>query len=635
MGVRRGFWVSFSDAAVFVLDDNHVDTGRQSHGRLLSAHRVDRRPDGAILAQFMDPLLSLAFAMHSTRGAYALLLGSGVSRAAAIPTGWEVVIDLVRKLAAMRGEVCDPDPESWFHDVFGEAPTYSDLLKKLCRTQAERQQLLRSYFETSADEEASGQRQPTKAHRAVAALAKSGHVRVILTTNFDRLIERSLEAAGVSPVVISTAHAVDGAMPLVHSPCTVVKLHGDYLDARIRNTPEELAKYDRRIDRLLDRIFDDFGLVVCGWSADWDHALRDAVSRCKSRRFTTYWALKGEPSEAASRLIRHRIADVIRISDADQFFDELQQKSLSLASFDPPHPLSAKTAAATMKRLLSDERHRIELHDLVMNEVERVMSATSDSKMPVSGPVSASVLQQRMGVQESVSTILVQLLALGCRWGTDLHHDLWRRAVERLANWPLVGGSTVLISMRMYPALLAMYAGGIAAIVGERYDTLRVLLLGCRVGSPDGEQKDERPVSVIYPQALLDQPAGQAFLLGMRDRRTPFCDYLFDLVRDPLRDLLPDERAYERTFDRFEYLAALVYADLQLTAGNDHLWVPPGRFTWKHRFGRVPEVIDAVGREAQEAGTEWEPIRAGLFASLERFKLAETRVGTFVAKYAR
>lgn len=55
----------------------------------------------------MDPLLALAFAMHSNDGVYALLLGSSVSRLAAIPTGWEVVLDLIKKLAAMKGEPTD------------------------------------------------------------------------------------------------------------------------------------------------------------------------------------------------------------------------------------------------------------------------------------------------------------------------------------------------------------------------------------------------------------------------------------------------------------------------------------------------------------------------------------------------
>ncbi len=51
----------------------------------------------------IDPLISLAFALHNAKSAYALLLGSGVSRAAGIPTGWEIVIDLTRGLAAAEG----------------------------------------------------------------------------------------------------------------------------------------------------------------------------------------------------------------------------------------------------------------------------------------------------------------------------------------------------------------------------------------------------------------------------------------------------------------------------------------------------------------------------------------------------
>lgn len=52
----------------------------------------------------LDPLLSLAFSVHSNPGVYAVLVGSGLSRAAAIPTGWEIVLDLARKVAVLEGE---------------------------------------------------------------------------------------------------------------------------------------------------------------------------------------------------------------------------------------------------------------------------------------------------------------------------------------------------------------------------------------------------------------------------------------------------------------------------------------------------------------------------------------------------
>ncbi len=37
-----------------------------------------------------DQTLPLALSIHSGPGTYALLLGSGVSRAAGIPTGWDI-----------------------------------------------------------------------------------------------------------------------------------------------------------------------------------------------------------------------------------------------------------------------------------------------------------------------------------------------------------------------------------------------------------------------------------------------------------------------------------------------------------------------------------------------------------------
>lgn len=56
--------------------------------------------------------------MQASPGVYALLLGSGVSRAASIPTGWEVQLDLIRKLASASGVSADPDPEAWYRKEF-------------------------------------------------------------------------------------------------------------------------------------------------------------------------------------------------------------------------------------------------------------------------------------------------------------------------------------------------------------------------------------------------------------------------------------------------------------------------------------------------------------------------------------
>jgi hypothetical protein len=62
----------------------------------------------------IDPFVVLAASLHYDRGAYAVLVGSGMSTAAGIPTGW----DLTRELAGLEarhrdGRVPD-DIEAWW-----------------------------------------------------------------------------------------------------------------------------------------------------------------------------------------------------------------------------------------------------------------------------------------------------------------------------------------------------------------------------------------------------------------------------------------------------------------------------------------------------------------------------------------
>jgi hypothetical protein len=334
----------------------------------------------------MDPLLSLAFSMQSNKGVYAVLLGSGISRAAKIPTGWEVVLELVRKLALLSEEDCEPNPETWYLNKFGNAPDYAVLLDQIAKTPAERQQLLRSYFEPSEEEHEENAKLPTVAHHAIASLVANGYIKVIVTTNFDRLMELALQEAGVAPFVLSTPDQIDGALPLVHTRCCVIKVHGDYLDTRIKNTSAELDTYAPKMDALLDQVFDEFGLVTCGWSADWDVALRKAIERAPSRRFTTYWASRGAPSEIAAKLIQHRSGQLVSIKDADSFFRSVQEKVEALERFSEPHSLSTKTAVATLKKYLAEDRFRIRLHDLIDEEVTRVIE-----KLKTSGLLSANV----------------------------------------------------------------------------------------------------------------------------------------------------------------------------------------------------------------------------------------------------
>ncbi len=166
------------------------------------------------IADGAEALTRLAFSIHGNPGVYALLLGSGLSRSAGLLTGWEITLDLVRRVALAAGVEDQPDWAAWHREQFGKEPNYSELIDQLGRTPHERRAILNGYIEPTADDVQQGRRAPTGAHHAIAELVKDGLVRVLITTNFDRLLEQALGDRGIVPIVVDSAHAAGGASPL-------------------------------------------------------------------------------------------------------------------------------------------------------------------------------------------------------------------------------------------------------------------------------------------------------------------------------------------------------------------------------------------------------------------------------------
>ncbi len=580
----------------------------------------------------IEPIDSLAFSVATYKNVYALLLGSGISRNAGILTGWEITLDLIERLADTMGESEEcklNSPEKWYVNKFQKEPNYSDLLEDLARTPAERTQLLRSYFEPTEEteeEQEQGIKQPTRAHHAIAQLVKNGFIRMILTTNFDRLMEQVLTEVGVNPSVISSKDNFKGALPYIHSPCTLVKLHGDYLDTRIRNTEKELSEYDAELDEYLDRILDEFGLVVCGWSAEWDIALRNAMERCPNRRFQTFWTVRGNVTEYGMDLIRRRAAVEVPIQGADEFFSSLEEKVTSITEYRKPHPVNLQTAVATLKRYLSEDKYQIKLYDFINEEVERVLEATATMETPLNNKES---ITKQIRKYEEITKVLQHLFAVGCYWGDVKHIPIWTKALKKLADYQLTEGNNrdLSIQLRRYPALLLMYAGGMASIAAEKYKTtLAFLYLDGIVYRSVADKLTAfvNPIKVLYKY--------KPYIEGKETSTTPVSDLLFELLLEPLKSFAPHkhsianidnlyepyESEYHFVFDRFEFLLGITI----ITEASEP-WAPIGQYIWKSGY-QLEEfrVFNAVDREIRKMGKNWPPLRNGLFnGSLEKFRI--------------
>lgn len=543
----------------------------------------------------LDPLTQLASVIHAGRGSYALVIGSGCSRGAGIPTGWDIALDLVRRVAVAEGIPAPEDPVAWYSEHHGEDPGYSQVLELLASSTGDRQALLDPYFEPSADDREAGLKQPTAAHRAIADLVGLGLIRVIVTTNFDRLLEAAFVEVGIEPYVVADAESA-GLIPPIHTirSVLIIKVNGDHLSPNLKNTLTELEELDDAMTQLLADVFAHYGVLVAGWSADWDPALRRLLVDHQPTIFATYWALRGDPTGGAATVMKARGAVPIPIEDADQFFSALASKVQAIADLNNPAPATPAIAAAEAKRFLADVRHRIRLHDLVMDAANTLIDETGAAVLPVTGRgLSLNEFFARTSeIEERTATVATVLATIGYHGNEHEHFELARVALDRLAQRPTEGsGLTDLIRLQHYPTLLALWSYGFGCLAGGHPQALARALSELHVREGLGAQE---PLPIAY---ALGEPDGVVSyqLLEQSDDfrrfRAPRSEMFLRALRPFVAALEPDERRYEDLFDDVEFLVGI--ASFDYTYGireSGWSWGYVGRY--RYRRGRYVEHAD-------------------------------------------
>jgi hypothetical protein len=120
---------------------------------------------------------------------------------------------------------------------------------------------------------------------------------------------------------------------------------------------------------------------------------------------------------------------VVPIEGANDFFETLAEKVEVLGRYDRSHPQSAELAVSSLNRY------------------------------------------------ESALEVLAALFVHGCYRGKEGHRPVWETSLQRIANARKGNsGSTAWLNLLHYPALLLFYAGGIAAVAGEKFQNLLSLM---------------------------------------------------------------------------------------------------------------------------------------------------------------
>ncbi|MCZ4328122.1 SIR2 family protein [Brachybacterium paraconglomeratum] len=475
-----------------------------------------------------DALLSASFSLYSNPGAYALLLGAGVSASSGILTAWPLFMDLVGQVATLEGEESE-DPETWYLDKFGVAPTYEGVLEKLGPTQHERQRLLRGYFERSAEDVEAERKLPTPAHRAIARLVRAGAVRVIVTLNFDHLIEQAIRDEGLEPTIVASPADIMGMAPLHTLDCCVVHLHGDYLDpTSMRNTVEELGEYDPATQHLLERILQDYGLIVAGWSAVYDPVLRKAIAEHYSTRFTMTWIERSGAREEAAKL-RTLKKGVAVTADADTAFGHLADGVAALTARQARHPLSVPVAVETAKRELAGRPVAIGLHDRLRQELDRLHDRPEFYAYDQKDPGPYEELVERV---EEATLLPVALLATLAYWGRPETDRWWLSELPRFATGVDGSGTVRLLNLRVVSGSMLFYAAGITAVAAQRYDLLGQLFAARRPNRFNG--KFETLAATLDASASSENLPDNTSRLHRK--LAPLLEEALQIGREPLDD---------------------------------------------------------------------------------------------------
>jgi hypothetical protein len=339
------------------------------------------------------------------------------------------------------------------------------------------------------------------------------------------------------------------------------------------------------------------------------------------RRVCTYTATKEQENKAEER---EKLAGKLK----GALLPVLKRLAVKIEEDATPKPLTPEAAAEKVKEFLADERHRIQLSDLVMAQGNDLAQKIVGPEFPVSmsSRLTAEDFKQRIKRYEEISQVALTIMVAGCYYGTPAYEKLWADLLQRVAN-PLAerSGLVPFLKLRRYPALLLLYGGGIAAVAGEHYGTLLALLSRPKLAN-ERRGGDDPPVHRLSPHDVIEKVAADQ-VWGQR-WYAPVSEHFFLLLREPFRVLLHEDRQFQQCFDRFEYLRSLLEVDVT----GDVQSVGCYGWRWKYPEQDVRTEIEA---EERAAGRDWPPYRAGWFnGQRERYTAAKKRVDEFVARLA-
>ncbi|MDF2588120.1 MAG: hypothetical protein K0S41_1961 [Anaerocolumna sp.] len=276
-------------------------------------------------------------------GSMAMLLGAGASISSGIMSGGQMVWDFKRSIYCVENKIST----SSFKDLSKEA------------TQTEIQSYFNSkgtypvqnspeeypfYFEECYTDRRSRELYiqgkvkdvtPYSGYLCLGAIISEKRIDLVTTTNFDDLVQAGIYTLnpGLSIKKISSAIKESVGFNLHDGFPNIIKLHGDYLIDKLKNTSDELKEMEREIGDIFEHGIRDKGLVIVGYAGNDNSVmtiLEKLVIQEKSLPYGIIWCkpINTKLSERAELFMenacsRNELSGVLEIESFDDLMYRL------------------------------------------------------------------------------------------------------------------------------------------------------------------------------------------------------------------------------------------------------------------------------------------------------------------------
>jgi len=320
------------------------------------------------------------------------------------------------------------------------------------------------------------------------------------------------------------------------------------------------------------------------------------------------------------------------------------------------------------KEMLVDPTRRIELDDLVSQEVQRILKVINDPER-VAGPFRGTGNEQVVRVATEAQELwqltkpFCASLAVAARWGTPDVLTPWTNGIRAFiqASLKVQADAQALLELRHLPGMVSLMTAGLAAGSARKWENLKTLVVDpsvrdrhqskpqalleatCPWSPFDG---DEWTANTLARGVIEDKPFSEALEDFIEKRagkyHTPVAEWLYTVLRPIFTDQWPDDDAYAAEFDRAEVVLGVLAQDAvnvriaAATVGRGwgrSRWF--GRSTWRaaHWHGNP---VEDLQHELATEGALWGPLRSQLFGGdLSRAKAAVERYAETFAEISR